>query len=307
MRGPIPYTLQHPVEWTLLEMRTRRAVATPTGSLDVAIYSAYTSIYRNDSTTDESVVIDAELWENSFAARYGIVPGGDLEVEIPVLYASSGFLDQFVDAWHSFFHLSDGGRSDRPANDYEVSIESNGNEIYSLSSGEFMLGDIPITWTQQILDEEHDGLALAARAALQLPTGSQSKGTSNGALDWGVGLLAERTLERWTLFGTVDFADSGTSDAFADEDVEIREQIGASLGAEYRWNASFSWLADVSFNSPITRDLDLKVINRELLDLGVGGAWDVGESSRMTLSFHEDLISYSGPDFGVLLSWTYRF
>lgn len=306
VRGPIPYRVEHPLAWTLLSMRLRRARVEPHGDLGIELDSAYTSVFRNDSTPTSNVTLDGELWSNSLRMRVGVVSGGDFEIEIPVLYASSGFLDTFVDAWHEFLHFADGGRDDRPKNDYEMTISSNGNEVYHLEPNEWMLGDIPVTWTQQILDESVYPISFAVRGSLQFPTGSESRGTSNGEIDWGVGLLAERSLSRWTLFGGVDFTSSGTSDAFADADVEIVEQIQFSVGAEFRWNDHLSWLGDLVYTSPMTDDFDLDVINREILDLGLGAAWSFSESSRLSISFHEDVISRAGSDFGVLLAWSWK-
>lgn len=306
VRGPIPYRVEHPLAWTLLSMRVRRARVQPRGVLGIELDSAYTSIFRNDSTPTSNVTLDGELWSNSLRMRVGVVPGGDFELEIPVLYASGGFLDTFVEAWHEFFHFSDGGRDERPKNEYEMSISKNGTEAYHLEPNEWMLGDIPVTWTQQLLDESDYPVSFAVRGCLQFPTGSESKGSSNGEIDWGVGLLAERTLSRWTLFGGLDFTSSGTSDAFADAGAEIAEQIQASLGAEFRWNDRMSWLGDLVYTSPMTDDFDLDVIDREILDLGLGAAWSFSENSRLSITFHEDVISRAGSDFGVLLAWSWK-
>jgi hypothetical protein len=40
-----------------------------------------------------------------------------------------------------------------------------------------------------------------------------------------------------------------------------------------------------------------------MLSLDIGGAWDVGERSRLVLVFSEDLITQSAPDFTVTAAW----
>ncbi len=306
VRGPVPTRVQHPLAWTLLQFRPRRPIAEPLGRVGVEVTSAYSSIFRNFSNVSEKVTIDGELWENAVVARAGVAPGGDLEVEVPVLYASRGFLDHFVDAWHSLFGFSDGLRNTRPDDAFEMDMSTGGKRVYHFDEDEPSLGDVPVIWTQEIVGEDRAPFALAVRGGLELPTGSESRGAGNGAFDWGGGFVAERSIERWTFFGGVDGMKNGNPSAFDAAGISLAPQVDAELGGEYRWNDSLSWISDLVFTSAMTHDFGLHVINRPILDLGVGAAWDTGVDSRWMLTFHEDLISNSGPDFGVMVTWLWR-
>jgi hypothetical protein len=304
VRGPIAGQAMQPLAWSLGDLRPRRALATPRGAVDVSIASCYASIFRVDDTDSSEVEIDGELWHNALGFRAGVIDGADLEIELPILYASSGVLDGFIDFWHDLFGLPSGRRDLRPEGDYAMSVESNGDEIWELEGDEPMLGDVPVTWTQELFADATQ--ALAWRAMIELPTGSESRGASNGELDWGVGLVGERHFERWSLFGALDHLHSGEPTSFDGSGVHLRDRFEVALGGEYRWNDRTSLLGSLEWTSPFTRDLDLKVINREILDFGLGAAWDVGESSRFAVSFHEDLVSNTGADFAVLVGWTMR-
>ncbi len=304
VRGPLAAQSLQPLAWTLGDLRPRRALATPRGEVDMSIASAYASIFRYDDTDHSAVTIDGELWHTAFGVRFGIAPGADLEIEVPVLYASSGFLDGFVDGWHDFFALPYGRRDLRPADEFEMTIESDGREIWKLESDGPMLGDVPVTWTQEVFATPTR--ALAVRAMLELPTGSENRGASNGEFDWGVGIVAEQHAERWSFFGHADHLHAGEPSSFEGSGVHLRDRFELAFGGEYRWSDRVSLLSTLEWTAPFTRDLDLRVINREILDLGVGAAWDVGESSRLALSFHEDLVSNTGADFAVLVGFTTR-
>lgn len=294
-----------PLAWSLGDLRPRRALATPRGAYDVSFASCYASIFRFDERKPSKVVIDGELWRNALSLRTGVIPGADVEFELPILYASSGVLDGFIDFWHDFFGLPAGRRELRPEGEYEMSVQSNGKEIWSLESDGPMLGDVPVTWTQELVGDETQ--ALAWRAMLELPTGSENRGASNGELDWGVGLVGERNFERWSFFGALDHLHAGEPSSFDNSGVHLRDRFEVALGGEYRWDDRTSLLTSLEWTSPFTRDLGLKVINREIVDFGVGAAWDVGELSRISVSFHEDLVSNTGADFAVLVGWTTRF
>lgn len=293
-----------PLAWSLGDLRPRRATTTPSGAADVTLRSCYASIFRFDDTADSEVVIDGELWHNSLGVRFGVGESADVEIELPVLYASSGFLDEFVDAWHDVFLLPHGRRDLRPHNEFEMRVSADGRDVWQLENDGPMLGDVPVTWTQRVFAA--DDAALAARALLEVPTGSENRGASNGELDWGFGLVAEKHVERWSVFAHADHLHSGEPSSFDGSGVHLRDRFELALGGEYRWSDRLSLLTTLEWSSPLTRDLDLRVINREILDFGVGAAWDVGERSRVGVSFHEDLVSNTGADFAVLVGFTTR-
>jgi hypothetical protein len=304
VRGPLAAQAMQPLAWTLGDLRPRRAVTTPARSVDVALATGYANIFRYDHTSHSNVTIDGELSHTELAFRIGVGERSDVEIGLPLLYAASGFLDGFVDAWHDFFALPVGRRDLRPEDEYQMTIESDGREIWKLESDGPMLGDVPVTWTQSlIVASEH---ALAVRAMLELPTGSETRGASNGELDWGVGLVAEQHADRWSFFQHADHLHAGEPSSFEGSGVHLRDRFELALGGEYRWNDLVSLLSTLEWSAPLTRDLDLRVINREILDFGVGAAWDVGENSRIGVSFHEDLVSNTGADFAVLVGLTTR-
>lgn len=307
VRGPEPARLQHPLALNFLAFRPRRAVTQDSGTTDVAWDSAYSSIYFKDKNgPDESVMLDGELWTNVVRTRHGIGERSDIEFEVGVLRAGGGFLDPFVNDWHDAFGFPDGGRNDAKDNSYEMQIRAHGESAYELEAHHVGLLDTSIVWTRSLLDEDEAQPALAFRAGVELPTGSESKGFSNGKVDYGLGLLLERSVGRWTFTGATDYVFTERSRDFERADIQIDDLLDVQAGAEYRWNDSGSLLAQLVYTSPLVRDIPLDTIDSPILDLGVGAVWDHSERSRITLTFHEDLIADAGPDFGFALSWVWR-
>jgi hypothetical protein len=74
---------------------------------------------------------------------------------------------------------------------------------------------------------------------------------------------------------------------------------------ELRWNDRLSLLTQLLWTSPLTSDIDLEEISREIFDLGLGAAYDMKSGGRLFVSFHEDLVAATGPDFSLLIgaSW----
>lgn len=306
-RGPLPTRVQHPMKLGILAFRPRQAQTLAAGQSQLRVLSAYTSIYENGNVVDESVVFDGELWTNSVSLRYGLAQGTDIELELGVLYASSGFLDGFIEGWHNTFALPGGGYDERPKYEYEMRVEQNGQEVYALDGNELGWLDTPLILTQQLLPGGADAVALALRAGIELPTGSESSGFGNGSVDYGLSLIASQDCGRWSWSAGLDWVEAQEPSSFADQDIEYAADWGAQAGLEYRWNEDLSLLGGLHFDSRVTSDIEIKELNNPMLGLDLGLAWDTRQAGQWHLGFSEDLIAESGPDFGLFMGWTTGF
>ena len=59
----------------------------------------------------QSVILDGESLNTELTIDYGIGNDAELSLVIPYLKHSGGNLDGFIENWHSFFGLPNGGRS----------------------------------------------------------------------------------------------------------------------------------------------------------------------------------------------------
>ena len=303
-RGPIATRNQHPLALTVLQPRPRSARTQPQGTLGVETELTAMSIFEDGLGVDERVGLDGEIWRNALRVRYGLTESLDVEVELGLAYTTSGFLDGLADFFHDTFNFPGGGR-DRIANDqYEMVIESDGEEIFDVEEDRLGINDLPIVFTQRLREEDADGPGVAWRVGVELPTGSEKNGFGNGELDFGTGILLERSFGKWTFTGGVDYVFAGQPDDFESADVDLDNSLLLAQGIEYRLRHNCSLMTQLLFQSPFTQDLDIEEIDSEMLDLGIGLALDVG-GARFTSSFHEDLIASTGTDFAFrfALSW----
>lgn len=305
VRGPIPARTQEAIKLTYLFFRPRRATTQPPGTTDLTAQTAYSSLYQNGHGGSDDVVFDSELSHTSLSARRGVSPGTDVEVEVGVTFATAGFMDEFVEEYHKLLGFPSEGRRNRPKNEYEMDVFHNGNLAYRLDADQPGFSDLPIVVTHQFVEETASSPALSARAGVELPTGSESKGFGNGVLDWGGGLLAEKSFDRWTATAAVDYVLTGTSRTFEQADVAAHDDLDAQFGLEYRWNDDVSLLLGTILESPVTRSIPLKEIDGNILSIDLGISWDAGERSRFLVEFGEDAIARSGPDFTLMAAWVY--
>jgi len=302
-RGPVAMRPHQPNKLTFLALPLRTPNTVAQGRSEFTLHSAYSSMFENGIVPDESVVLDGEIWRTAGALRHGVGPDTDVEFELAVVYASSGFLDRFVESWHELLGLPGGGREERPRFEYEMELTQNGQQVYELEGHEVGLGDLPIVVTHRLLEAGAGTPALALRAGIELPTGSESKGFGNGELDAGAGVLVEQRFGRWILAGSVDYVLTGQPSSFAGAGVDARDDLALQFGSEYLWNDQLSLLAGLALHSPVTDDFDIPELDSEILSLDLALAFDLGRESALTIGFEEDLIAESGPDFTVFAAW----
>jgi hypothetical protein len=302
-RGPLATRPQHPMLLTMLGPRPRSAATQPEGTAAFAADLAWSSIFEQAGGPPPLGLfrMDGEFGRASVRARYGLGPDTDIEVEIAALYASSGFLDQFVNDFHALFGFPDSGRSLAPVDDYKMSFTSGGAVRYRYAEDTIGFGDLPVFVTHRVRREDDDGPGIAVRVGVEFPTGDETRGFSNGGLDFGAGVLFERTRGPWVFTGSMDVIVPASPSGLKSVGIEFLEQFQAQVGFERNWTDRLSLLANLHLVSPITDDFAFEEIDREILDLGLGFAWDVNESSVLQASFHEDLVSATGADFGVFV------
>ena len=295
-RGPLPTRNQHPLALTILHPRPRSAHTQPAGTLGVELEATAMSIFEVGFDADERTAFDGEIWRSALRTRYGLNESLDLTVELGFAYTTSGGLDALADEFHDTLNLPGGGRRLVDRNQWEMQLESEGETIFEVEEDRIGINDIPILLTQRLREEDEDGPAVALRLGVEIPTGSEDRGFGNGEWDYGAGILLEKSVGKWTFTGGADWIFVGQPDGFDDADITLRDSLLVSQGIEYRIHERCSLLSQLVFQSPLTRDLSIEEIDREMVDLGIGLAIDVG-SARFTTSFHEDIVAATGPDF----------
>lgn len=297
VRGPLPLRENGPLKSTFLAMRPRRALTQAPETKELEINAAYSSTFEVGEGGGASVSFDGEILRTGALLRAGVVDGGDVSIEIPFVYASKGFLDVFIETWHSVLNLPDGGREDRPRFDYDMDVSVDGEEIWHLEGNRLALGDVPIVWTQRVVAEDEGSVGVAVRAGLELPTGSESRGFGNGGFDFGGGVLLEKSLGDFTLTGGADYVFTHRPSSFVGSGVDAADLLYVNGGLEWRCSDSASLFAGLRYTSESTRDIGIEEIGDPVLELDLGVLFDAWEGAHWALGFSEDVIAASGPDF----------
>ena len=141
---------------------------------------SHSSTYTVQSSGEWDIDLDMEVTELNFRYKRIIKDVIEFDMDLPVLIIGGGFMDDFLESYHSTFGLPDYGRSERPNNEYLYEVRRDGALIIDGKSG-ISLGDIRLALKKPLITS--DGFVLSIKGDIELPVGNSRKGYGNGSLD----------------------------------------------------------------------------------------------------------------------------
>lgn len=169
----------------------RTGAATYDGRVTLPVLKSIATVQPSDS----SYILDGETLRTVLNARVGLTPGLEIGVELPFLTHSSGFLDGFIDSFHSRLSLPEGGRTGFAHNQFRAGYIGDGETVYfDRPPDGFRLGDIVLSITGALLRERSRAPAVNATLSAKFPTGDFKTLDGSGSVDYGGAL---RVSKRW--------------------------------------------------------------------------------------------------------------
>ncbi len=281
----------------------RDAATTEPGSVELALHGSLASHYINDGNARERLNLDGETARVALDLRVGLWENWELQVEVPWLEHSGGDLDEFIDDWHDFWGMSDGGREDvaRDLLDYRYETPDGGFALGEDASG---VGDISLTINNEFY--EIDGAAITGVLGYKFATGDAEDFTGSGADDLFVALrmsgdqLSELPL---TWHGQVGYLRAGEGDLI--EDYQERDIWFWGISMDWRLAQRFSLLAQVDSHAGPFKS-DLTGAGDDAWMLSVGARWRINPHWEIDASLVEDIHVESAPDVTFQLSLRFR-
>jgi hypothetical protein len=259
----------------------------------------FTNEYVQEGTCAvECVTLDGETARLRFAHRVGLGAGWDLALEVPLLDSGGGFLDGWIEDWHDWFGLPNGGRELAPRDRYRFRYERGGTVLLDETRGYGGLGDTTLTLGRRV------GPRNVLRAMVKLPTGD------------------ERRLAGGTLGGAVwlehPFALPGRWAGYIALGISARER-GETLRAMQNTEAPFGGIgllmplsryvrlsAQLQAHGRLYDGSELTALARPGLPLTLGLNIGSGRRGALDLGFQEDPSVNGSPDFAAFASVTWR-
>ena len=271
----------------------------PARKADVRLIADLANNYVKDSNPRESILLDGESTRISLDARYGIARGFEVGVTVPYIILSGGFLDGFIDGYHSTFGFPQGGRDQAPRNRLLYVYERDGQQRLKIDSSSAGLGDISLTAGWQLYQgEDKPQRAVALRASLKLPTGDSDQLHGSGSTDFSLWVTAsddwKLKVGHFTLFGAAGMM------AMTDGKVlqgQQRNLVGFG-GLGFGWSP-LRWIAfkiQTNAHTSFYGDSELREVNADSAQLTVGGTLAFSDETTLDIGVSEDLIVRTAPD-----------
>jgi len=293
----MPVRNQHPAQLTVLHMQPARAAVLGAGAVEARLDAAYTSLWLSGQGTGRSWLMDGEYLRAGPSARIGLGRGLQLGIELPFAHTSGGFLDDFVIDYHDSFGLPDQGRDVAPRDGFAVRAEQNGAVVWSVERDGLQLLDVPLILQWEVLPAGPGRLGLAARGAVELPTGDDEDGYGSGELEASCGIVAELQAGGLAFTGHAQHTFAGTPAAARRAGLHFADVTAIGGGVEAPLTPDLSLLAQVEYETSALREFGLRATGREQAMLWVGGRWRVTPRCAIEVGFGEDLIGLVSPDF----------
>ena len=111
-------------------LRCLQALSRHKRGLSVSVHTDIATHFVSQASGRERVFFDGETQKHGVNLRWGLSPKWELSAHLSSIKHDGGFVDAYVNRWHDFFGMSDGGRSTLPED--QIRFQFDGIEQESL-------------------------------------------------------------------------------------------------------------------------------------------------------------------------------
>lgn len=282
----------------------------PVGKLEATLQADLANNFAPASGINENVMLDGETYGFTLSARYGIARDLEVGMDIPYLVNSGGFLDGFIEGFHDFFGLPEGGRKWYPKDRLLYQYTKNGATRVLVNDGSSGIGDISLRGAWQIWrDGRGAPLNVALHAALKLPTGNAHRLFGSGSTDFSLWLTASDDfrlpLGHLTVYGAAGGMAMTDGDVLEDQQRNLAAFGSLGLG----WSP-LEWLAlkvQMDGHTSFYTGSNLEEVNSGAVQITAGGTIGFTTGTFLDIGVVEDLAVNTSPDVVFHLALRHRF
>lgn len=286
--GPIPIINQNPVQLLFMQPAPGRAEILPKGHGLIRLNTTLTNTLISNESSHYQATVDMEAFRTSLEVDYGIASWLEFSCSLPVSHYYSGFLDSSIYHVESFIGNIRGVRKDEERQSFTYWVKKDGKIILSGSENTTGIGDMTVGFKARLREQGDMGPALSARASVKLPTGHKGKAFGSGKMDWALGLLAEKDIDKLSLYLNGDIISPGN--AFEDEGIRLEAFYSLLFGVEYRLVPRFAVISQISHVSRPFEHTGVPVLDRRIYELLLGVSYHSKGGFLVQGGFVEDII-----------------
>lgn len=256
--------------------------------------------FYDQTSGGEHLALDGETRRTSLGWRLGLGDGWEVGLQVPLIEQSGGNLDSFIEGWHRFFSLPDGGRPEAPRNQLRYLYQRDGQTPLDFQRAGSGIGDVQLTVGWQL--GMWGPAPVALLAAVNLPTGDADRLTGSGATSTDIALAVSAA--DWLGSGLNVFANAGglwlaQGDVLPEYQRDQVWHLAAGLG----WPVSdaVALKLQLDAHTALYRS-DLRPLGADSLQLTMGGSARLSGHWLLDIGVGEDIRVDTAPDVTLQLA-----
>ena len=285
---------------------TRSAHQAADGDFNWHLQTEVANNFTDGLGDTESISLDGETWRTTLSLRYGLTERWELALDVPYIRHDGGFMDSFIEDWHGWFGLPNGGREDVLDDQLAYLYRLDGVTRVDLRDSVSGIGDVRLS-VGYLMGEEGDK-SWSVRAGVKLPTGEADDLTGSDSTDVYMSLhLSDGSLfshEDWYFHGSLGLMVPGDGDII-EEKLEDYVVFGSTTVAWHTFER-VALKAQLDFHSALY-DSELKELDEFAVQLVLGGSVTLGKNLLLDISVSEDIVTDASPDVVFQLGLRSRF
>jgi len=262
---------------------------------------SHSSVFVMEDAVRWSAHLDIELTQ--LAVRYKQdIPGlFEIGIDVPVVRATAGFMDDPLAWYHRTFGFPDYGRSTRPRNEFLYDVRRDGAPVIEGDKDRSGFGDVRMAFKKKIAGTDP---LVSLMGTVELPTGNARIGYGSGSVDYGLAALLDKNIGQ----GSRMYANLGVvfpGDLKARQTVALDTFYYAGSGIEVLAWPEIGLLAQIMVQTSPYPRTGISQVDTTAIILAFGGRYRAGHGSY-ELSLTEDPNTSGAPDFVLALSFKKR-
>ncbi len=302
-KGPLQVKNRFPMHLGLLTPLPEGPDVVPEGHFSGTLAVDYSSIYFDSSSSHWKVLMDMETTVITCRLAYGVSERLMIDLGVPFIRMSGGFLDGFLDQYHSAFGFPNYGRENRPDNQFGYVLQHDGADLVYPLAESFRPGDIDLGLKLALPASGGGHLRSSLRLAVQAPTGDSEQWMGNGGWDWGLALPTRVEAGNLFFYITPSLAINAAAGS-KEKRLETKPIWGMLAAVEYEYSRNWSWIGQVNIYSPAFIKTGIDDLDQDSIELAVGFRFRGPLGLLYEAAFCEDL-SRVAPDFTLHLALTW--
>lgn len=302
-KGPLQVKNRFPMHLGLLTPMPEGPAVLSQGRLTATLAVDYSSIFFQSRSSHWQVLMDMETTVIDIRLGYGFSEKLMVDLELPFIRMSDGFLDGFLEQYHSTFGFPNYGREKRPQNEFAYVVQQDGNDLINPLSESFRPGDIFLGAKLALPRAEGGHLQSSLRLAVQAPTGDSEQWMGNGGWDWGLALPTRVEAGDFSYYFTPSLAINSAVGS-KNSRLETKPLWGLLAAVEFEYSADWSWIGQVNIYSPAFVKTGIDDLDQNSIELAFGCRFKGPLGLLYEIAFCEDL-TRAAPDFTLHLALTW--